>query len=122
VADHSRDPRIDAVAEAVRFYDFGYGNRKEQAASILASADEADRVAGVVRLTGDAQSIERYCEMLHDAYERAAEHWGWATNPESRKPWADVPERNKMTMRMALGNLLAALGAAGVGEQQGGQA
>lgn len=87
--------------------------RREMALA-LAAADEADRVAGVVRLADDAASIERYCEMLHDAYEKAAEHWGWATNPASRKPWADVPERNKMTMRMALGNMLAAVAAASV--------
>ena len=46
------------------------------------------------------------CEVMHDAYERAAVGAGWETNPASRKPWADVPEANKATMRAAVGALL----------------
>lgn len=50
--------------------------------------------------------VEAACEVMHDAYERAAVGAGWDTNPESRKPWADVPEANKETMRAAVGTLL----------------
>lgn len=47
-------------------------------------------------------SIEKYCELMHDAYERAALGAGWETQQASRKPWADVPEANKATMRAAV--------------------
>lgn len=53
-----------------------------------------------------AALIDRYCEVMHDAYERAAVGAGWETNPESRKPWSDVPEANKATMRAAVVALL----------------
>jgi hypothetical protein len=43
---------------------------------------------------------------MHDAYEQAALGAGWETNPASRKPWADVPEANKATMRAAVIALL----------------
>ncbi len=46
---------------------------------------------------------ERLCEEMHDRYEKAAAGAGWETNPASRKPWADVPEPNKATMRAAIG-------------------
>jgi len=46
--------------------------------------------------------IEQACIVMHDAYEKAAVGAGWETNPESRKPWADVPESNKVTMRAAV--------------------
>ena len=47
-------------------------------------------------------SIERYCEIMHDAYEKAAVKEGWKTQSHSRKPWAEVPEENKQTMRAAV--------------------
>jgi hypothetical protein len=50
--------------------------------------------------------VEQACEVMHDAYERAAVGTGWETNPASRKPWSDVPEANKQTMRAAVGALL----------------
>lgn len=50
--------------------------------------------------------VERACEVMHDAYEKAADFHGWETNPASRKPWADVPESNKATMRAAVRALL----------------
>jgi hypothetical protein len=49
-----------------------------------------------------AAEIERLCEVMHDAYERAAAGLGWETQTASRKPWADVPEANKATMRAAV--------------------
>jgi len=39
---------------------------------------------------------------MHDAYEKAAVGAGWETQQASRKPWADVPEANKATMRAAV--------------------
>lgn len=50
--------------------------------------------------------VEAACEVMHDAYEKAAVGAGWETNPASRKPWADVPEANKATMRAAVGAVL----------------
>lgn len=55
--------------------------------------------------------LETACEVMHDAYERAAVGAGWETNPASRKPWADVPEPNKATMRAAVAALLGHLDA-----------
>ncbi len=53
-----------------------------------------------------AERVERYCEIMHDAYEKAAVGAGWETQQASRKPWADVPDANKETMRAAVGALL----------------
>lgn len=50
--------------------------------------------------------VEESCEVMHDAYEKAALGAGWETNPASRKPWAEVPEANKVTMRAAVTALL----------------
>lgn len=55
------------------------------------------------------ETVERYCEVMHDAYEAAALGAGWETQERSRKPWADVPEANKRTMRAAVRALLAAV-------------
>lgn len=54
--------------------------------------------------------VDAACEVMHDAYEQAALGAGWETNPESRKPWSDVPEANKQTMRAAVRALLNWLG------------
>lgn len=54
----------------------------------------------------NAERVEAACEVMHDAYERAAVGAGWETNPASRKPWSNVPEANKATMRAAVGALL----------------
>jgi hypothetical protein len=68
----------------------------------------------------DPRIVERACEVMHDAYERAAVGAGWETNVQSRKPWADVPEANKATMRAAVSALLDHLRAAGpLGEDAG---
>lgn len=53
--------------------------------------------------------IEHLCEVMHDAYEKAATGNGWETQTASRKPWADVPEANKATMRAAVAALLSEL-------------
>ena len=51
--------------------------------------------------------VEHLCEVMHDAYEAAAVDAGGETQRRSRKPWADVPEANKATMRVAVRALLA---------------
>ncbi|MDB5716477.1 MAG: hypothetical protein JWO15_3874 [Sphingomonadales bacterium] len=56
-------------------------------------------------------AVETACEVMHDAYEAAAVGAGWETQKASRKPWADVPEANKATMRAAVSALLAHLAA-----------
>lgn len=57
--------------------------------------------------TAENDYIEQACEVMHDAYEAAAVGAGWETQERSRKPWADVPEANKVTMRAAVSALLA---------------
>ena len=54
-----------------------------------------------------AEWIEEACEVLHDAYERAAVVHGWDTNPAAKhKPWSEVPESNRQTMRDSVAVLL----------------
>lgn len=50
--------------------------------------------------------VEAACEVMHDAYEKVAVGAGWGTQQASRKPWADVPEANKATMRVTVEALL----------------
>lgn len=57
-------------------------------------------------MSDDIEYINRLCEVMHDAYESAAPLTGWRTNPESRKPWDDVPAANKATMRYAVRTLI----------------
>lgn len=54
-------------------------------------------------------NVEQACEIMHDAYERAAIGTEWETQAASRKPWQDVPEANKATMRIAVQALMDAL-------------
>lgn len=55
-------------------------------------------------------NLDALCEIMHNAYEEAAISTGWETQVHSRKPWADVPEANKATMRAAVSALLDHLG------------
>lgn len=50
--------------------------------------------------------VEEACEVMHDAYERAAVEAGWETQRRSRRSWNSVPEANKATMRAAVTALL----------------
>lgn len=50
--------------------------------------------------------IEHLCEQMHNAYEDAALENGWQTQKASRRPWADVPEANRATMRVAIAAML----------------
>lgn len=54
--------------------------------------------------------LEQLCEVMHDAYEEAAVGAGWETQERSRKPWSEVPEANKETMRAAVTALLDHMG------------
>ena len=55
----------------------------------------------------DADLLEAACVAAHNAYEAAAHEAGWITNTQSRKPWAEVPEANKIAMRAGIGAALA---------------
>lgn len=61
----------------------------------------------------DPQLVERLCVAQHDAYEAAATREGWETQAASRKPWSDVPEANRATMRASVGAVLDLLAAEG---------
>lgn len=68
----------------------------------------SELVPGDEPVPGDAAAwIEHLCEVMHDAYEKAAIGAGWETQQASRKPWANVPEANKQTMRAAVRALLS---------------
>ena len=41
---------------------------------------------------------ERWARDFHDTYERTAPQFGYETRPESAKPWAEVPEKNRKLM------------------------
>jgi len=64
-----------------------------------------DLTAGDLVLSWDA-FLDQACQVLHDAYEKAAPRHGWDTQTGSRKPWSDVPEENKATMREAVAEFL----------------
>lgn len=55
----------------------------------------------------DDDAVERYCILMHEAYEEAAAKEGWETQERSRKPWQEVPEANKATMRHAVAALVS---------------
>jgi hypothetical protein len=65
--------------------------------------DSVDRVA----------LIERLCERMHEAYEEAAVSEGWSTQASSRKPWSEVPDANRRTMRQSVAAALDLLEAEG---------
>lgn len=63
-----------------------------------------DGVTGVPMVRqGD---VDRFCAFMHDAYEAAAAQQGWKTQEASRKPWSEVPEANKATMRHTMALLI----------------
>jgi len=51
--------------------------------------------------------LEAACIAAHNAYEQAAHEAGWVTNTQSRKPWADVPEANKIATRAGIAAAIA---------------
>jgi hypothetical protein len=56
----------------------------------------------------EGAAVEALCVLFHEAYEAAATEAGWETQERSRKPWAEVPEANKATMRAACCAVIAA--------------
>lgn len=54
--------------------------------------------------------LERFARTMHEKYEDAAAHYGWATNPRSRVPWEDLPAANRATMLAAIIRTLDDLG------------
>jgi hypothetical protein len=89
---------------------------------VLALADHDDTQQVGEELYAAAPSrrnlIERLCEAQHDAYEAAAVEAGWQTQEQSRKPWAEVPEANKQTMRASMRAVLRVLALAEHGDIQ----
>lgn len=49
---------------------------------------------------------EYVARCFHAHYERLAPDFGYATRPDSAKPWADVPERNRRLMVATVGHVL----------------
>ena len=47
-----------------------------------------------------------WAQDFHDTYERLAPRFGYATRPESAKPWAEAPEINKSLMRAVVAEVL----------------
>lgn len=85
--------------------------RETQASEVVETAASFQRyLEGEPPQPRSDDDVERLCEVMHDAYEKAAVGAGWETQQASRKPWADVPEANKVTMRASVRALLAELG------------
>lgn len=86
------------------------GNRANAGTTIPNMIIQAtpNRAQPGLAVAGGQPEVERLCEVMHDAYEQAAAGAGWETQQASRKPWADVPEPNRVTMRAAVRALLAA--------------
>lgn len=84
-----------------QFEDQQKANREAQEKKLLEG-----RLAAAKAEFKPAISVEQACEVMHDAYEKAAVGAGWETQEASRKPWAEVPEANKETMRAAVSALL----------------
>lgn len=57
-------------------------------------------------------SPETVAQTFHEAYERLAPDFGYATRKASAVPWADVPEPNRSLMVAVAGEVLATLDAA----------
>lgn len=80
-----------------------------QAAHLAEALVAAEAALAVEQAKVAKFDVEHACAVMHDAYEAAAVGAGWETQQASRKPWAEVPEANKTTMRAAVTALLAAL-------------
>jgi hypothetical protein len=92
-------------AQHVAEFDFMKGDRWSDpvAAAECGNCQRWAKYAIAAHLASESRpDVETICERLHDAYEAAAVEQGWETQAKSRKPWADVPEANKATMRAAV--------------------
>lgn len=68
------------------------------------------RIEALSAMYEDAKRLDAACEVMHDAYEDAAHRFGWDSQVGAI-PWAEVPEANKATMRVAVRALMAHLAA-----------
>lgn len=82
-------------------------HRTHLAAVLDAHYAERERADRALVPTTRTEEVEALCVLFHNTYEIAANITGWETQERSRKPWADVPEANKATMRRTLAALLA---------------
>ena len=54
----------------------------------------------------DAESVAK---LFHETYERLSPAFGYETREGTRKPWEEVPERNKRLMIAVTAEVLAVL-------------
>lgn len=106
----NRDIKIAYIKTATDHLDQMAHSRSKHAETAKASLAELKVVLNDELNRSSADRVELACEVMHDAYEQAAVEAKWETNPQSRKPWADVPEANKQTMRAAVTALLVWMG------------
>lgn len=52
-------------------------------------------------------TAEALAKSFHEAYERLAGNFNYATRPESSKPWEEVPQSNKLLMIAVCREMLA---------------
>lgn len=64
------------------------------------------------------REAERLAQRFHEVYEELAPTYGYETREASRKPWAQVPEKNRRLMIAVCEVLLAELATAQVGGGQ----
>lgn len=107
----------DVIEQAAREYQMSYYDDADQYVGEAVLVSDLPKVLAAAGLLATPRTtpadetarVEWACEIMHDAYEAAAVREGWETQERSRKPWADVPEANRATMRGAVGALLTAL-------------
>ena len=57
--------------------------------------------------SGERISAEQLAQKFHETYEHLAPQFGYATRPESAKPWAEIPRKNQLLMIMVCEELLS---------------
>lgn len=75
-------------------------------------SDRAHRVSDAPSpggATDGQRQAEEVARAFHEAYERLAPSFGYATRPESAVPWGSVPSRNKRLMVATCSEVFAAL-------------
>lgn len=55
-------------------------------------------------------NAEQLAQFFHETYERLAPSFGYKTREASAKPWAEVPEQNKLLMMAVCDEVLDRLG------------
>jgi hypothetical protein len=80
--------------------DFGSASRQARHEFIAAT------LAGLAARTGEPEAL---AQRFHEAYERLAPSFGYATREASAKPWVEVPENNRRLMTAVCAEILASL-------------